>query len=296
MTLKEAYRWGRNKLRAAGVESFSLECRYMFEHCFAVCYDVVMIRGDKIADDEKLLLFHKCVAQRVGGRPIQYILGEWSFMDHVLEICEGVLIPRDDTEVLVNEAVNRIKGIEKPCILDLCSGSGAVAIALGDIVNESQVVAVEVCDKAFEFLCKNIKKYSQLGIAAVKMDILNFPISIARGDTYKLAGISYNFSGFDVITANPPYIKSDDIVTLQTEVQREPRIALDGGADGLKFYRHIATNWKSMLKPGAYLCVEVGFGQAGEVAEILERAGFIDIRCICDINGIERVVSGQVLY
>lgn len=296
MTLKEAYRWGRDKLRDAGVENFSFECRCMFEHCFAVCYDGVTICRDDIADNKKLLLFHKCVAQRVDGRPLQYILGEWSFMGHVLEICEGVLIPRDDTEVLVNEAIDRIKGIERPYILDLCSGSGAVAIALGDIVNESHVVAVEVCDKAFEFLCRNIKKYSQLVVAAVKMDILNFPMCIARGDIYKLAGISCDFSGFDVITANPPYIKSDDIAILQAEVQREPRIALDGGADGLKFYRHIATKWKTMLKPEAYLCVEVGFGQAGEVAEILEREGFIDIRCIRDINGIERVVSGQVLY
>ena len=278
MTYRELYRRGVTALENSGCESPEPEMRELMSFCFGISRYSPGLFNDEEPDEEKLRSFERALSLRAEGRPLQYITGNWSFMDVELRVGEGVLIPRDDTEVCVRELLRRL---EKDCpaeIADLCSGSGAIALALAKRYPRTHITAIELSDKAFEYLTYNINHNGAGNADPVKGNIL---------DLWQ----DYPEEFFDAVISNPPYIPSGELPSLQKEVLFEPEMALDGGNDGYDFYRIIAERWISRLKSGGYLSLEIGEGQGEYVSALLEKSGMKDIRIINDLGGLERTVS-----
>ena len=273
--LKDLYLKLRGILSEAGIEAPELEARLLIEGATG------MNRASQIANSnseisgeiqEKLI---SMAQKRAEHLPLQYILGKWSFMGFELKVGEGVLIPRDDTEVLVGLCLDYLKASDGKTALDLCAGSGAVSVALYKLAN-ADVTAVELSDKAYNFLLENIKGTN---------------IKPHKGDIFECYR-DFEAKSFDLIASNPPYIKTDEIETLQTEVGYEPKTALDGGADGLDFYRAIVELWTPLLKSGGAMAFELGEGQAEYVGGLMADHGYINIKTAKDLGGTDRAIIG----
>ncbi len=280
MTLNEVYLNGKNILIKAGIENPAFDAMCIFKLCFKLNRQDIILYRNKTADNRQEKDFFNLIKQRSNGRPLQYILGEWSFMDLKFNVGEGVLIPRDDTEVLVNAALNLIKHIKNPKILDLCSGSGTIALSLAYKRPDADVKAIELSDIALKYLNENIKLNNINNVVALKGDVLT-------------ENVKNKFIDFDIIVSNPPYIPTSDIDNLQKEVKNEPIMALDGGDDGLNFYRIIAKKWKVALRKNGMMCFEIGIKQAKDVACILKNENADEIKTIKDLNGIDRVITAK---
>lgn len=280
MTIREIYNSGKKALESCGVESPAFDAMCLVEKVFGITRHDMIVHRNIEANEELRNKFFEYIEKRKRRVPLQYILGKWNFMGMDFHVGEGVLVPREDTEVLVYECADRLKGVEHPKILDLCGGSGAVAIGVASIIQDSEIISLELSDKAYYYLEKNIKENNMINVKAVKGDVFS-------------DSSNKEFFGLDAIISNPPYIPTSDIKTLQKEVQSEPKMALDGGEDGLIFYREIGEKWIRNLKPGGIIAVEVGMGQSEDVAAIFMKNGISDIKIIEDINGIDRVVSGK---
>ena len=273
--LKDLYLKLRGILSEAEIEAPELEARLLIEGATG------MNRASQIANSnseisgeiqEKLI---SMAQKRAEHLPLQYILGKWSFMGFEFKVGEGVLIPRDDTEVLVGLCLDYLKASEGKTTLDLCAGSGAISVALDKLAN-ADVTAVELSDKAYNFLLENIKGTN---------------IKPHKGDIFECYR-DFEAKSFDLIASNPPYIKTDEIETLQTEVGYEPKTALDGGADGLDFYRAIARRWTPLLKSGGAMAFELGEGQAEYVGGLMADRGYINIKTAKDLGGTDRAIIG----
>lgn len=279
MTLGELYRAGKKQLEDAGTDSPQFDAGCLFQKVFGLTPEQRILRSQEPAGAEESERYLRMARERAEGRPLQYILGEWPFLGLMLKVGEGVLIPREDTELLVRAAARRLKGTAAPRVLDLCAGSGAVALGLASLLPGARICAAEKYPSALSYLRENIRRAGFPGVEAREMDVL-VPAS-AEG-----------FSGLGGIVSNPPYVRGGEISSLQREVRREPREALDGGADGLDFYRAVAEIWLPKLKPGGIAAVEVGGGQAPAVRELF--AGELeDIETCRDFGGTERVVAGR---
>ena len=219
--------------------------------------------------------------KRSKSYPLQYLLGEWDFWKYRFKVGEGVLIPRPDTETLIENVLDICKknNLKSPKILDLCSGSGCIAITLDKEISNSQLYAVENSDIAFKYLEENIR-LNNADVKAVKADVL-------------IAENAEKFRNFDIIVSNPPYLTAKEMQELQKEVQAEPESALFGGSDGLDFYRAITKIWSKCLKTGGYICYEFGMGQHETVSEILRLNNFINISLTKDTGGIIRTVTAE---
>jgi release factor glutamine methyltransferase len=220
--------------------------------------------------DEKLNL----LAQ---GEPLQYVLGKWDFYESEFEVGRGVLIPRPETEELVELAIGYAKKADAPVIYDLCAGSGCIGISIAKAVPSSSVYCVEKSEDAFKFLQKNIALAGNA--KAVEGDVLN-PESFLQSAPKA-----------DIIVSNPPYISGADMKTLQPEVKKEPSMALYGGEDGLDFYRAIVENFTAALKTNGIILFEIGNEQGKSVSEMLKNAGYADVKVVKDIYGNDRIVS-----
>ena len=273
--LKDLYLKLRGILSEAGIEAPGLEARLLIEGVTG------MNRASQIANSnseisgeiqEKLI---SMAQKRAGHLPLQYILGKWSFMGFEFKVGEGVLIPRDDTEVLVGLCLDYLKASDGKTALDLCAGSGAVSVVLDKLAN-ADVTAVELSDKAYNFLLENIKGTN---------------IKPHKGDIFECYR-DFEAKSFDLIASNPPYIKTGEIETLQTEVGYEPKTALDGGADGLDFYRAIVKRWTPLLKSGGAMAFELGEGQAEYVGGLMADHGYINIKTAKDLGGTDRAIIG----
>jgi release factor glutamine methyltransferase len=269
--------WTKGYLAEKGVENPRLEAEWML--CEALSLDRVglYLNFDKPLSDSELASYRTMVARRGKREPLQYILGSQEFMGLDFQVTPAVLIPRHDTEVLVSEAVKRSAGIGS--ILDIGTGSGCVAIALAKELPEIEVCSVDVSADALAVARSNAEKNA-------------VSVQFFQGSLFE------PFAGrrFDMIVSNPPYIPAPDIATLQQEVRGfEPLSALDGGADGLDFYRSITAGASHHLTAGGWLIFEVGAGQAPDVLELL-RAGGFSRECFSeqDPAGIERVVGGRL--
>ena len=227
-------------------------------------------------DAQKLMQYAQ---QRSKGYPLQYILGKWYFFDMELFVGEGVLVPRQDTETVCEAAFEVIDGLRQPQVFDLCSGSGCIALAVKKYCPHSVVTAVEKSDKAYEYLLKNIK-YTGLNVTPLQADVFVLDKQLEKNSV-------------DVIISNPPYIHPDLKGKLQTEVNHEPEMALFAEEDGLLFYRHIANEYKDVLKENGYLVFEYGFDQQQEVKNILTEAGYNILKEIIDLGGNHRGVVAQ---
>ena len=207
---------------------------------------------------------------------MQYATGKAYFMGREYFVGEGVLIPRDDTEVAVNECMKCMTGHER--VIDLCSGSGIIAVTLAKEFPKAEIYAVELENRAFAYLEKNVK-YHGANVNLVHDDIFNE--NCVEGE-------------FDVIISNPPYICRNIIPDLQSEVRYEPKTALDGGDDGLDFYRCIADKWLKKLKQGGKIILEIGEEQAESVSNLLKVQGITKISVVKDIQDLDRVVFGTM--
>lgn len=215
--------------------------------------------------------------RRLMHEPLQYILGKWEFYGREFFVGEGVLIPRPETELLIDTAINELKGKTQPVCYDLCSGSGCIGITVSKEIPDSRVYMLEKSEEAFGFLEKNVAHNGVLNCKAV------------IGDIFEECPFEEKA---DIILSNPPYIRSDIIPTLQPEVYQEPQMALDGGESGLIFYERIAEYWSGCLKTDGIIAVEIGDDQ-GESATAIFHKYFSDVRVIKDFSGNDRVVVAK---
>lgn len=277
VTLAELYKNLKATFRSAGIEDYRFEVNCIiediFHHNVATLYSV----GKQPVPDEILEKIRVLTEKRLDGVPLQYLLGEWEFYGYPFYVGEGVLIPRPDTETLVEAVLNRSE--QGNTVLDLCSGSGCIAVALKKEKPSLTVYAVEKSPFALEYLRKNTVR-NEADITVVEGDVL---------DEETLA----NLPTADIIVSNPPYLTEQDMKELQKEVTFEPEMALLGGTDGLHFYREITAKWRSQLNDGGILAFEIGMGQENDVSEILVHNGFADIEILPDLAGIFRVVLGR---
>lgn len=286
--VSELYKKTASALKSGGVEDYSFETDAIFRQVFSKDFkkDLIMERLDSDGDSVKIAEVDRIVSRRLSGEPLQYILGEWEFYGIEFYVGKGVLIPRQDTETLVDislRLLNQCKCESRdfcPHILDLCSGSGCVAIAIASNLKNHKTVAAELYDDALYYLQKNIKRHCGAGVTAVKLDALS----------EESAG---SFSQLDLITCNPPYLNGDDMLSLQKEVKFEPKTALYGESDGLHYYREISHIWKPAIKPGGYIAFEIGYTQTAAVSEILQNEGYRGVTAVNDLAGKQRVIYGQ---
>ena len=217
------------------------------------------------------------VKRRQSGEPLQYILGECEFMSLDFYVESGVLIPRSDTETLVEAVIEKTDENKNMKILDICTGSGCIGISTAHFRSSAYVDLIDISDKAIEIAKKNIVRNNvQSRVKVQKMDILN----------------EYPSEKYDIVVSNPPYIETEVIDTLQTEVKNhEPRLALDGGEDGLIFYRRITEIAPEILKKGGMLAFEIGYNQGKAVSALMGK-NFCDVRIIQDFSKNDRVVTG----
>lgn len=281
MTLGEVYRQTKRRLVEAGVEDAPVEAAILMEHFFGLSRAQLFLRDKEAPSAEALHRLETAVAQRVTRRPLQYILGEWAFMGLTLSVGEGVLVPREDTGVLVEAVAAYIQGNPRAVGVDLCAGTGAVALAVCSENPRAAVTAVELSGAAFGFLMENLRRYPRLQITPMQGDITD-PSLQQR----------FPAGSLDFIAANPPYIESAELPLLQAEVKKEPAMALDGGGDGLGFYRVLAGQWRSRLRPGGLLAVEIGETQGAAVKKLFAENGFATVQSIKDMAGLDRVVTG----
>jgi release factor glutamine methyltransferase len=270
MTYRELYKQTEDILAS------SFEAGQLFTHATNKRVMHLPFLGEKDAPEKDAELLFKLCERRKQGEPLQYLLGEWEFYSLPFKVGKGVLIPRADTETLVDAALDKIRETPAPEVLDLCSGTGCVAIALSHERPDARVTALELSDQAYVYLRRNIT-------------INNSTVEGLRGDLREYT----HPRPLDLLVSNPPYIPRETIATLQKEVLHEPRRALDGGVDGLDFYRAIVRLYRPQLKPGGWICLEVGIGQSEQVARILAEHGFTEIKARLDLGGVERVVSAK---
>ncbi len=277
VTATELYFRLKKILGNNGIQSSQFEAMCIVEHIFGEKLEKILI--NKIdASEQQVALTDNIVFRRTQGEPLQYILGKWEFYGLEFFVGEGVLIPRQDTETMIDETL-KLKLPQCPKIIDLCSGSGCIGITINKKIPDAQVTAVENSEKALSYLNKNIA-------------LNNAKIKIVMGDVLN-EKTAEQFSDIDLILCNPPYLTSEDMKNLQKEVTFEPKEALFGGNDGMRFYKNITAIWKNILKSGGYIYYEIGIGQEDRVTEILMENNFVNIRSANDLCGITRVVSGQ---
>ena len=235
------------------------------------------------ASEEVCELTESFVQRRLRGEPMPYILGQWDFYGMTLTVTPDVLIPRDDTVVVTELAIKKAMYLEQnPRILDLCTGSGCIGLAIARRVKDARVTLGDVSAAALRVARRNVSQLKLTGrVNCVAMDALK-PAQEFLGT-------------YDLIVSNPPYVTTQEMETLDPSVRDfEPHLALDGGADGLDFYRAICAHWRSVLHPGSRLCFEVGIGQADDVLRLMRSVGFGDLEILPDPAGIPRVVLGDL--
>ena len=276
MTARELYLYAKTRLSEVGIDSPGFDALLLTEHFLGLDRPGLALHGDAVPAEEKRQAFIEAVGQRAGRRPLQYILGEWPFMSLALKVGEGVLVPREDTAVLVEALAARLA--EGSRGLDLCAGTGAVGLGICSLAPGARVACVELDGTAMGYLRKNIERYPDYSCTAVTADVLSAPKGFQNG--------------LDFIASNPPYIASEELSALQPEVQKEPSLALDGGRDGLVFYRAILKNWAGLLQEGGLLGVEIGETQAGDVSALFAQHGFEDVAVHRDLAGLNRAVTG----
>jgi release factor glutamine methyltransferase len=272
--------WTTRRFDEAGIASARLEAQVLLAHVLG-CTRVQLYTGfDKPLAERELAGYRELIKRRLGGEPVAYLVGEHEFWALPFFIDPSVLVPRADTETVVEVARARRGDRAAPCrVLDLCTGSGVIAVALARELPNARVVATDISDAAVGLARRNAERNA----VADRVDV-------RAGDLF--APIGPQDERFDLITANPPYIATAVLATLAAEVQREPRGALDGGADGLAFYDRICAGARDRLVPGGALVLEHGFDQEEPVRARLVAAGFEDVTLVRDLGGNARVTSG----
>ena len=312
MTFRELLAEGRRRLEAAGIEEAENDARlllldtYRIDWCSLVSvYEMRVpvnppmppVSACKVVprrishETEAGGAYLEVIDRRAAHVPLQYLTHEQNFCGADMYVDERVLIPRQDTEVLVAAALDLAAMLDgSPALLDLCTGSGCIPIALSRLGDFGSITAADLSADALEVAKMNAEQ-NGARIRFVQSDLFDaFRKKTEDGKITPEAA-----ERFDLITCNPPYIRSGDMAGLQPEVRdNEPSMALDGGEDGLDFYRRLAAEAGQFLNPGGCVCFEIGFDQAADVTALLENAGFEEVRVLKDLAGLDRVVTAYV--
>ena len=275
MNYTEAFLMGMQKLKEAEIGEAQLDARLLLEEVCGTDHNTLLCHGDREVSEAEEEQYRKALEQRAVHVPLQHLLGYQDFMGLRFQVNEYVLIPRQDTEILVEEAMRYLHDGMR--ILDLCTGSGCILLSLLHYSNDCEGVGVDISQEALQ-------------VAAQNAELLGIKADFLKSDLYeKVTG------KFDLLVSNPPYIERKVIPTLMEEVREyDPYIALDGGEDGLDFYRRIIGGAQDYLKRGGQILMEIGSGQAKAVSELLREAGFKEIDVCKDFAGLDRVVSGRL--
>ena len=280
MTIKELLNQAVIMLKNENIEAPKNKARMLLQATLKKSREYLMIYDNKEVENIDRDRYIKNVKRLILGEPLQYITGIQEFMKLNFLVTKDVLIPRADTEILVEEVIKLAEGINNPTILDLCTGSGAIAISLAKYVKNVHICAVDISPKALQIAKKNAE------LNGVKNNIEFIESNLFE----KLKD-----KKFDIIVSNPPYIETETIRTLSKDVQREPKLALDGGKDGLDFYRKISDNGYKFLNRQGFLCLEIGYNQRIAVKQILEsKKRYVNIRCLRDLCENDRVIISQI--
>lgn len=280
MTIRELLNQGIIMLKNEQIDSPKTKARLILESTLNKSREYLIIYDKNEVTSAQRDNYIKKIKRVILGEPIQYITGLQEFMKLNFFVTKDVLIPRQDTEVLVEEVIKIAKDIPNPVILDLCTGSGAIAVSLAKYIPNSKIYGIDISEKALEIAKKNAE------FNGVKNSI-EFRVS----DLFN----KIRNQKFDIIVSNPPYIKKEDIKLLPKDVQKEPKIALDGGTDGLVFYSRIAKSAYKHLRRGGYLCLEIGYNQKLQVKKIIEgQKRYINFYCKKDLCENDRVVITQI--
>lgn len=275
-TLYSVYRDAVKILQEVGCDSPEFDAQQLILYCFGYNKTGLLMNSGTVVDEIKLIHFEDCVKRRSEHEPLQYIIGIWDFYKYSFKIGEGVLIPRPETEELVEFAINEINKNGYKVIFDLCCGSGCIGISVAKMCPQVKVYCVDVSDIALEYTRKNKELLDCDNVTVIKSDVLD----------------GAGFIGLprpDMIISNPPYICSAEIPTLQKEVLYEPKLALDGGEDGLVFYRALSDIWYPLINRGGYIAMECGEEQANDILSLFINKAEKG-RVIKDTSGLDRII------
>ena len=285
MTLKAAYEKGIRQLEQSGIAEYELDAWYLLEHVTGITWALYLLDSKKELDAAQETSYSALLEKRTHRIPLQHLTGVQEFMGLDFQVNEHVLIPRQDTEILVETALEILKDIwqsyeektPKMNVLDMCTGSGCIVLSILKLFGHPlSGIGVDISGNALETARKNAEN-------------LNLEAVFLQSDLFERVE-----GQFSMLISNPPYIRSAQIQTLQKEVKEyEPVMALDGGEDGLHFYRKIIQECRQYLISGGYLLFEIGYDQASEVAKLMWNAGFRSIAVKKDLAGLDRVVSGR---
>jgi release factor glutamine methyltransferase len=280
VTVREALIIGRKTLTEAGVANPVLDSELILGHILAKDRLKLLTDIEGNLTQQQIIYYQNLLALRCRNVPIAYIIGRKEFYGLNFYVKPGVLIPRPETEFVVEETLNVVSSIKNPIIADLCCGSGAITVTVAVYDNRAKVYATEISDIALEVARANIKAHQ-----------VEDRVFLFSGDLWTPFE-TRNIRDFDVVASNPPYIPTGKLSTLPKDVKNEPQIALNGGQDGLQFYRRIVSKAHRFLKPGGRIILEIGWNQADDVSLLLGKTGYRDIKIIKDYAGFDRVVSG----
>ncbi len=278
MVIRETIRFGRQLLEDAGISDADTDAGLLFEAVTGRDRTYRLLHPEEEIPEEQMAEYRNLLERRAAHEPCQYIIGSCEFYGLTFEVNPNVLIPRQDTEVLVEEALKEIP--KEACVLDLCTGSGAIAVALKHSRNDLQVIASDLSEKA-------------LDVAKRNGDRNGCEISFLQSDLFEKIDPAKQF---DLIVSNPPYVTDAEYEELMPEVkEHEPKLALTAGAEGLDIYKRLISEAPNYLKPEGRLMVEIGYLQGESVRSLYEANGFREIRIIKDLAGLDRVVAGKLL-
>lgn len=273
MTLKEAYSYAVVFLERNGIDESDFKALCIVCSILGIKNSDYEAHKDDFVQNKKLA---DMLWKLKSGQPLQYVIGKWDFYESEFYVGEGVLIPRPETEELVEKAIDYIKTLGKCVVYDLCSGSGCIGISIAKKCSNAFVYLIEKSDDALFYLKKNANKIKN--------------VKVLQGDICNIKEFDF-LENADVIISNPPYIRQDELANLQSEVKNEPIMALDGGKDGLDFYRVINDNWYSKLNDKGKLFLEIGNEQGESIFNVLYE--FENISVIKDLYGNDRIVSAD---
>ena len=280
MNYRECFEKGKGALADAGIEEAALDARLLLEHICGTDRNTLLVHGDRTVSPEEEKQYLDAVERRSRRIPLQQITGQQEFMGLPFWVNSNVLIPRQDTEVLVEEVLKHTHDGMR--ILDMCTGSGCILISILHYSNDCEGLGVDISPPALEVAEENAERLlsGRTGVSA----------RFLQSDLFEAVDGKY-----DILVSNPPYIRSTVVDTLMPEVRDyEPRIALDGEEDGLAFYRRILSDCRKNLKKGGMLFFEIGYDQAEDVKGMMEQSGFLEVTVKKDFGGLDRVVFGTL--
>ena len=276
--LRQGERLLRRRARPAPCEDAAFDAFLLLEKATGISRTAYPLKKNDSPTAEERAEYLSLLRRRAAGEPVQYLLGEWEFMGLPLYVGPGVLIPRPETELLVEQSLELLRGRPNPRILELCGGSGCISIALAKARPDAEITCLELSAQALCYLRRNIARHGVPNLTAVEGDALSPPPEIV--------------GRYDAILSNPPYIAAGQLPALQREVRQEPAMALDGGPDGPRFYRGFHRLYPPTRSPGGFLLDEIGEEQGGAVSVLLRSAGLQEVRVLRDLSGLDRAVLG----